>query len=319
MRADRLVATLLLMQARGKVTAREVADELEISVRTARRDLEALNLAGVPVYSRPGRGGGWSLVGGARTDLTGFRSDEARALLVIAAASGASSTDFDSALRKLVRALPGHIREEADRLTAGLLSDAAKWGSAGATRPDPPWQLAHFDDLQRALLDRRQVELGYEAPRRGPTRRIVHPLGLVVKATVWYFLADTDDGRRSFRVDRVTDVRITDDEARRPDEFDLRAAWDEIVADYRGSVPHRSVAAIVEPWVIEPLRALGLVVTLGDELADGRREATLESFSSEALAAAIAGVMDAVELVDAADIESRLAEIGAGLVERFGR
>ena len=80
MRADRLVATLLLMQSRGRVTAAELADELEVSVATARRDLEALSAAGIPVYPQPGRGGGWALVGGARTDLSGLSSNEAQAL-----------------------------------------------------------------------------------------------------------------------------------------------------------------------------------------------------------------------------------------------
>jgi predicted DNA-binding transcriptional regulator YafY len=89
-RADRLVAALLVLQAKGRITAAELARELEISERTARRDLEALALAGIPVYSQPGRGGGWELVGGARTDLSGLTADEARALFLIAGPSGAS-------------------------------------------------------------------------------------------------------------------------------------------------------------------------------------------------------------------------------------
>src|SRR5688500_6187348 len=106
MRADRLVATLLVMQARGRVTATELAAELEVSVATARRDLAALSTAGVPVYPQPGRGGGWSLVGGARTDLTGLTSAEARALFLLAGPAAAVDPPLRSALRKLVRAPP---------------------------------------------------------------------------------------------------------------------------------------------------------------------------------------------------------------------
>src|SRR5256885_7840072 len=102
MRADRLVATLLLMQARGRVTAAELAHELEISVATARRDLEALSAAGVPVYPQAGRGGGWSLVGGARTDLTGLTAREAQALFLLAGPAASISPAVRSALRKLV-------------------------------------------------------------------------------------------------------------------------------------------------------------------------------------------------------------------------
>src|ERR671915_1605618 len=99
MRADRLVAILLLMQARGRVTAAEVADELEVSVATARRDLEALSTAGIPVYSQPGRGGGWSLVGGARTDLSGLSAAEARTLFLVAGPSSGITPEAKAALR----------------------------------------------------------------------------------------------------------------------------------------------------------------------------------------------------------------------------
>src|ERR1044072_4727866 len=106
MRADRLVATLLLMQARGRVTAAEVAAELEVSVATARRDLKALSAAGIPVYPQAGRGGGWSLVGGARTDLSGLTAAEAQALFLLVGPAAAVSGEAKAALRKLVRALP---------------------------------------------------------------------------------------------------------------------------------------------------------------------------------------------------------------------
>src|SRR3954447_3444032 len=106
MRADRLVAALLLMQSRGRVTAAEVATELEVSVATARRDLEALSAAGIPVYPQAGRGGGWTLLGGARTNLSGLTSAEAQALFLLVGPSAAIVPEARSALRKLVRALP---------------------------------------------------------------------------------------------------------------------------------------------------------------------------------------------------------------------
>jgi predicted DNA-binding transcriptional regulator YafY len=110
-RADRLIAVLLLLQTRGRVTAAQVAGELEVSERTARRDLEALGLAGVPVYSSAGRGGGWALVGGARTDLTGLTAGEARALFLAAGPSTTGAPDVQAALRKLLGALPAPLRD----------------------------------------------------------------------------------------------------------------------------------------------------------------------------------------------------------------
>src|SRR5687768_3395422 len=128
-RADRLVAALLILQARGRVTAADLAEELEISERTARRDLEALAMAGIPVYSQPGRNGGWSLLGGARTDLSGLTAAEARTLFLVAGPSSAVTPEAKAALRKLVRALPETFRAEAEAAAAAVVLDPTTWGS----------------------------------------------------------------------------------------------------------------------------------------------------------------------------------------------
>src|SRR4051794_37344406 len=135
MRADRLVATLLLMQSRGRVTAAEVASELEVSVATARRDLEALSSAGIPVYPQPGRGGGWALVGGARTDLTGLTAPETQALFLLAGPAASVAPEVRSALRKLVRALPETFRVDAEAAAEAVLVDSSGWGEPAKEPP----------------------------------------------------------------------------------------------------------------------------------------------------------------------------------------
>ncbi len=315
MRADRLVATLLLLQARETVTAAEVAEELEVSERTARRDLEALSIAGIPVYSQAGRGGGWRLLGGARTDLTGFRSAEARALLMMAAASGTTTPEFSSAIRKLVQALPEPQRVEAERAMAAVVTDDSRWGAAGP-RVEAPDE--HLEPLQRAVIERRQADLGYDTPGRGPNRRVVHPLGLVIKRSVWYLLADTDAGLRSFRVDRILSVEVLDAPVVRPDDFDLEAAWDDITAGYQEQFRRVRISAVIEPWTVVALRSLGVEVAVDGEQPDGRLDVTLGGMSAEILAAELAGVMHGIELHDAPEIEAHLAEIGEHLVGRFG-
>ena len=197
MRADRLVATLLILQARGRVTAAELAVELEVSERTARRDLGALAMAGMPVYSPAGRNGGWSLVGGARTDLSGLTAAEARALFLVAGPSSAVTPAAKAALRKLVQALPETFRAEAEAAASAVVLDPARWGATTAARP------RHLDVLQQAVVDGVQVRLGYADRERNETERTVHPLGLVAKSSVWYLVADTDAGLRTFRVGRV--------------------------------------------------------------------------------------------------------------------
>ena len=194
MRADRLVATLLVLQARGRVTARELADELEISVKTARRDLEALAIAGIPVYSQAGRNGGWQLIGGARTDLSGLTENEARTLFMVAGPASTATPAAKAALRKLVQALPETFRAGAERAASSMVLDPASWG-AEAVRPPQ-----FLDQLRHAVVAARQVRLGYADRTMAETTRLVHPLGLVEKGATWYLVAGTEKGLRTFRV-----------------------------------------------------------------------------------------------------------------------
>src|SRR5437588_2685230 len=265
MRADRLVATLLFLQARGRVTAAEVAAELEVSVKTARRDLEALSIAGIPVYSQAGRGGGWALVGGARTDLSGLTAAEARTLFLVAGPSSAVTPEAKAALRKLVRALPETFRAEAEKAASAIVLDPARWG--GKAPSTPP----HLEALQHAVIDGVQIRLGYTDAKGAVTDRVVHPLGLVSKGTTWYLVGDTDAGRRTFRVWRVQSVVLTDEPATRPADFDLQRAWQEIVAtvDERRGLLH--VTALADPDVIRWLRVrFGTRLVVGAVNDDGR-------------------------------------------------
>lgn len=218
-RADRLLAALLVLQARERVTAAELAAELEVSERTARRDLEALSMAGVPVYPQRGRDGGWRLVGGYRTDLSGLTTDEARALFLVAGPSAPGTPAVKAALRKLIRALPETMRSSAEAASTATMVDPTAWNGAPVDAP------RHLDELRDAVVARRQVVLAYASPRSAPSTRVVHPYGLVSKRGVWYLVAGTDKGQRTFRLSRVTSVVVTDDPADRPEDFDLAAVW----------------------------------------------------------------------------------------------
>ena len=147
-RADRLVAILLLLQTRDRVTASEIALELEISERTARRDLDALGVAGLPIYSRPGRNGGWQLLGGGRTDLSGLTSAEARALFLVAGPASATP-EVRAALRKLVRALPEPFRPAAEAASNAVVIDHREWGGRERPRRD----VVHLEGLQKAVVE----------------------------------------------------------------------------------------------------------------------------------------------------------------------
>jgi predicted DNA-binding transcriptional regulator YafY len=313
MRADRLVAALLVLQARGRVTAAELADELEVSERTARRDLEALAMAGIPVYSQAGRGGGWSLVGGARTDLSGLSAAEARTLFLVAGPSAAATPQIKAALRKLVRALPEPLRAEAESAASAVVLDPDRWDRAG--RPEPE----HLEVLQRAVVDGVQVRLRYAGRDRPETERLVHPLGLVAKAGVWYLVAGTDAGRRTFRLSRVRGVVVTDEPAERPEGFDLAETWKEIVDSIDERRTWFEATALVQPEAVSWLRAsYGSRMTVGETRADGRVSCELRSWSAHTLAGELASYGSRVEVVSPDEVRAELARLGAELTARYG-
>lgn len=309
MRADRLVAVLLLLQQRGRITAGEVAAELEISERTARRDLEALSLAGVPVYSQQGRGGGWRLVGGARTDLSGLTAPEARALFLVAGpAAGAPAVR--SALRKLVRALPEPFRLQAEAAASSVHVDAAGWGRADADLP------RFLDPIQQAVIDAVQVELGYVDRGGRESTRLVHPLGVVNKGGSWYLVAGTDRGRRLFRIDRVTSAAPTPQPAERPDGFDLAAEW-RAIAEAISHAP-LEVRAVADPDRIDLLRGiLGARLDVGGPGPDGV-DVVIRGHTARSVAGELAGVGSWIRVTEPEEVRVELARVAAELTALYG-
>jgi predicted DNA-binding transcriptional regulator YafY len=310
MRADRLVAALLVLQSKGRVTAAELARELEVSERTARRDLEGLAMAGVPVYSQPGRGGGWELVGGARTDLSGLTADETRALFLVAGPA-AATTEVRAALRKLVRALPATFRSQAEAAAGAVMRDAASWDHEEPATP------LHLEALQRAVIEGVQVELGYRRRDGEVSLRTVHPLGLVVKNGTWYLVADTAAGQRTFRVSRVRSVVATGQPVERPDDFDLSEAWRSIVTGVDAQRTPVTVTLRTDEVTLDVLRWM-FGNRVGAQSPDGSGRVTVEvrAQSELMMARQLAGFADAVEVVSPAAVRKHLAEIGRGLVRR---
>ncbi|WP_067169539.1 helix-turn-helix transcriptional regulator [Microtetraspora niveoalba] len=312
MRADRLVAVLLLMQSRGRVTAAELAAELEVSIATARRDLEALSAAGVPVYPQPGRGGGWSLVGGARTDLTGLTATEAQALFLLVGPVAAVSAEARAALRKLVRALPRTFRADAEAAADATVVDPTGWGERERPRP------ATVDLLQTAVIRRRKVRLTYAGRARERTERLVDPWGLIDKDDVWYLLAGTDQGRRTFRVDRIVRAEPTDEPAERPDDFALATAWQEVVAEIERRRSRTWATVLVEERFVPILRdQFGRHCHIDGEPDGGRARVRLAAPTPLDIARHLAGWGTMIEVVEPRSVQDELARIGAELVGRY--
>jgi predicted DNA-binding transcriptional regulator YafY len=314
-RADRLVAILLLLQQRGQVTASEVAAELEISERTARRDLDALGMAGLPVYSQQGRNGGWRLAGGGRTDLSGLTAAEARALFLVAGPSSNSTPELRAAMRKLVRALPEPFRDAAESASSAIVVDGTGWDGGPPAKAPPE----HLDAAQRAVVEALQVRLGYVARSREPTTRVVDPLGLAAKGTVWYLVGQTEHGLRTFRVDRITSIEPTGQPAERPAGFDLGEAW-RMISDTVEQLRLPLVAvALVEPsWLTTCRYMFGTRLRIGPAVADGRIEIEVRGHHIDSLAGELARLGGALEVVEPREVRDRLGRLGSELVDRYG-
>jgi len=312
-RADRLVAALLLMQARGQVTAAELAAELQVSVATARRDLEALSTAGMPVYAQVGRGGGWSLLGGARTDLSGLTAYEAQALFLLVGPAASAVPEAKSALRKLVRALPDTFRADAESAATAVVIDPTRWGEHAKARPPV------VEALQTAAVRRRKVRLVYTGRTRARTERLIDPWGLVEKDDVWYLLAGTDRGQRTFRVDRVVSAEMTKEVAERPAEFELAQAWERVVDEVELRRSGLSATVLIDSRLVPVLqKQFGRQSEVGATLPDGRVRVRLEAPTALMIAQPLAGWGAAIEVEDSADVRAELARLGAELVGRYG-
>ncbi|MGA5816238.1 helix-turn-helix transcriptional regulator [Kitasatospora sp. NPDC094028] len=237
MKADRLLSILLLLQTRGRVPATELAERLEVSVRTIYRDVESLSAAGVPVFSERGRHGGIRLLPGYRTDVTGMTVDEARALFVLSSQGAHSDLGLEgalgSALRKVMAALPAPHRPAAERVSERILVDPARWmqnapaGAGAGAGPGPgPGTGPDLGELQYAVFADRRLRLRYRhSGTPAPVEYTADPYGLVSKAAVWYLVADLHGEPRLFRADRILTAETTEEVVRRRPGVGLGEVW----------------------------------------------------------------------------------------------
>lgn len=223
MRADRLLALLMLLQTRGRMTAAALADELEVSERTIYRDIDALSAAGVPVYAERGPGGGVSLMDHYRTQLTGMTDHELRALFMLSIPSPLADLglrdDLRGALLKLAAAMPERERDAARWMQQRIHVDAAGWHSGDEAVP-------HLHTLFQAVQEDRYVDVTYRMVFSTNIAQRIAPYGLVAKAGVWYVVFRRPQAVRVLRVSDVLSATPTGEHFTRPEGFDLPAFWD---------------------------------------------------------------------------------------------
>ncbi|MEV6562510.1 YafY family protein [Nocardia sp. NPDC051756] len=273
MRADRLVSMVLLLRRHGRLSAAALARELEVSTRTVLRDIEALSAAGVPVYAERGRHGGFALLPGFRTELTGLNHDEALALLVAGSRRGAQAFGLGSALAsavlKVVDALPESYRATAADVAERLLIDPeTDLLSRRLVAEEVPGTV--LAEVRRAVFAGHKLRIQYAAVDQQPQWRTVDPIGLVTVRDQGYLLATKSGADRTYRLSRISAAEELPELAERPDRVDLEQAWQERSTRFRSGGDQVTVLVRLHPSRREELVGTALAVLAEETDADGQ-------------------------------------------------
>ena len=310
MRAARLINLILLLQSRGTLTAAELAGELEVSERTVYRDVLALSAAGIPVYAEQGRSGGYRLVGGYRTRLTGLSRAEAEALFLAGLPGPAGDMGLAEPVRavrrKVLAALPPGLREASERAGQRFHLDAPGW--FGDT--DPPPLLAA---LAQAVWQNTTLTMRYR--RQDEVTRTVEPYGLVLKNGVWYLVGKVGGDLRSYRVDRVTAAEPAGETFERDPAFDLPAFWAGRAAEFVRRMLRDTIAVRLSPYglrrlrqVAEPVAVQEATAAAGEPDPDGWVRTRLPVESLDVAYTYMLALGPEVEVLEPAELRTRLAE-----------
>jgi predicted DNA-binding transcriptional regulator YafY len=322
-RADRLVSLVLLLQARGRVTARALASELEVSVRTVYRDLEALSAIGVPVVAESGPGGGCQLIDDYRFPLRALQPDEAEALLILGVPDALSDLGLDGATAAAHRQI---------RVTSGLGRPSGSSGGGGALvhLDMPRWfrsreRVPHLRDLATALRRNQQVRLRYRRRGGDPTPRVLAPLGLVNKAGAWYLVAvNQSDQVTVFRAGNITSVELLHESVCRPPGFDLAVFWERWSQEFQASRPRlpvrirasaRALAAFPEIFGEAARESVSAALPPDQH---GWRELTLSFEHETAAAHRLAGFGAEIEVLSPPAVREQLLATAQGILSRYG-
>ncbi|MCM3239475.1 YafY family transcriptional regulator [Heyndrickxia oleronia] len=252
MRGDRLISILLLLQTHGQMTAKELSEKLEVSERTIYRDMEALSSTGIPVFAERGKNGGWSLLEGYRTNLTGLKEAEIRALFLSPSYQfledlGLHRTS-EEARNKLLASLPESYRKNAQDIWNRIHIDTSTWRERKE-------KMVTFEVLKKAIWEENKLLIEYERADGITNERIVHPLGLVAKGSRWYFIAAKENHEiRNYRVSRIKAAMPINEKFKRPTDFDLAHYWKCSTKAFVENLPTYTVVVEVTPSILPRLQ-----------------------------------------------------------------
>ena len=311
MRADRLLALLMILQSRGRVTAHQLAQELEVSERTIYRDVVALNTAGIPIFTEGGPGGGIGLVESYRTDLTGLRPEEVEALSMLNIPEPlvrlGVGQELKGALLKLAGALSPRLQEKQQQARERIHLDSAWWFQA--EEPTPCLQI-----LQQAVWQDHLCQVTFHGEFNTLHEQIMEPYGLVAKASIWYLVYSFHGRMRALRISRIVSAVILPQTFERPADFDLATFWQKWCEDFEKDRPHYEVLAVVSPALAGRLRWLlqenqpDMLNTPPGLQREGWQRMTLTFESLENARARILSFGGAIEVLEPLALRQSLAD-----------
>lgn len=319
MRADRLLSIMLLLQVNRRLTARGIAERLEVSERTIHRDMEALSAAGIPVYAERGSSGGWSLLEEFRTNLTGLSKTEIQSLFLTGPSQLLADLGLekasDAALIKLMASLPSTNRSDAEHVRHRIHIDVTGWN-----RPEEAIPLLHV--VQEAIWKECKLQFTYSRSGCDDVERVGDPLGFVAKGSVWYLVAAIEGEIRSYRVSRIVSAEMMDEKFTRPEAFDLAAFWEQATADFKAQIPRYYATLLASPDILSRMHIAGRfarVEKIGEAEENGWVKVSMRFHMEWDASEYVLSFGPKVEVIEPDSLRDRVIEMAQSVIDFYGK
>lgn len=314
MRADRLISILLLLQNNERITTKALANELEVTERTIHRDMEALSRTGIPVFAKRGKNGGWSLLEGYRTNITGLKDDEIKSLFISPSIQLLHdlglSNEWSHARQKLMASIPSFLQKDANDVWNRIHIDTSTWKQSNE-------KIDYFKILQQAIWEERKLQLTYKRANGKMVDRIVDPLGLVAKGSTWYLIASANEKIRNYRASRITSAIMTEETFSRPEDFNLAQYWDSSTQKFIRNLPRYEVDVEVAPPIADRMGFTGRfvqVLKVDSPLENGWIPVSLRFDTEQEAKEYILGFGNRIKIVHPADLRQSIYDMARAVV-----
>lgn len=319
MRADRLMNIMILLQNKGKMTAKELSSELEVSDRTILRDMDALTNAGIPVVSERGKEGGWRLLDNFRSKLSGLSLDDMKSLFLFPSEElledlGLNNTPLDTR-HKLVEAVPAAYRDEVQAMWERIHIDSGTWKQSRENADA-------LHTVLQAVWDSKRLNINYEQADGEQKERLVEPLGLVAKGNTWYLVASRNDMMRNYRVSRIHHAKVINETFKRPVHFNLGAYWEQSKAEFVQNLPTYDVEVEIHPEIMNRMKFTAkFVQVINTEKPRGDKwiAATLRFHNELEAAEYILGFANKMKVVSPKSLTDKIVSSAMSVIDFYNR